>query len=406
METGGQFMCKPSLEHRPGSIPGLGSKQIIHKSMEKIQIPSVSEFIDKTETSKTIVISFGDIDRMMDFCKDKDRNITRDFFDWYLIDNGEYFARKGVILIDKFIAGEEKLVVSFDLTIPDNVNFELYRYSDQSIMSHFIYKRQENLTMTDIVLDIKYLFAHTFKDTENLFIAERLLKNTVRLNMSIIELDKRRRRQKRHLTKDEIVFQKRTNKSLQEEARFNCELAVYTLYSLMYYVSRQKTSIQEISSDFSTQVTNESLGKKVEHIYKYTGYVDLSKNKVYKPIVKKDPDEPIREYQRHIEKWTVRGHYRRTSNGLIWIEPHEKGQGEVEKRIYGEGDGKALNLIPKEFVVERTIKDKKIATTEPNALIFKAKKVNDKIPPLPLNLRIVFIWTKITSTIVKLFNLK
>ena len=88
--------------------------------------------------------------------------------------------------------------------------------------------------------------------------------------------------------------------------------------------------------------------------YKYTGYIDLSDNKTYRPLIKKDPNEPIREYQRHIQKWTVRGHYRKTKNGMIWIEPHTKGEGELEKRIYGTEDEKDLNLIPKVFEVVRT----------------------------------------------------
>ena len=45
---------------------------------------------------------------------------------------------------------------------------------------------------------------------------------------------------------------------------------------------------------------------------------------------------------------------------MIWIEPHTKGEGELEKRIYGTEDEKDLNLIPKVFEVERTVKEKPV----------------------------------------------
>ena len=42
-----------------------------------------------------------------------------------------------------------------------------------------------------------------------------------------------------------------------------------------------------------------------------------------------------KEYQRHIDAWTVRGHYRRTVNGKTWVKSHIKGNGNVELRTYG-----------------------------------------------------------------------
>ena len=41
---------------------------------------------------------------------------------------------------------------------------------------------------------------------------------------------------------------------------------------------------------------------------------------------------------------------------MIWIEPHIKGSGEVEQRVYSTLDQQELNLTAKIFEVERTIK--------------------------------------------------
>ena len=49
-----------------------------------------------------------------------------------------------------------------------------------------------------------------------------------------------------------------------------------------------------------------------------------------------------------------------TIHGFSGRHINHKGEGELEKRIYGTEDEKDLNLIPKVFEVERTIKEKPV----------------------------------------------
>ena len=60
----------------------------------------------------------------------------------------------------------------------------------------------------------------------------------------------------------------------------------------------------------------------------------------------------------------MRGHYRRVGDKIIWIEPFEKGDGELEKRIYGTEKESDVNVIPKVFEVTRTVFDKEVSINE------------------------------------------
>jgi hypothetical protein len=124
-------------------------------------------------------------------------------------------------------------------------------------------------------------------------------------------------------------------------------------YTIMYNFAFNKSKL--IIGKEKTELINSGMEKTISLIYKYTGYVNLSDTRVYKPNIKRDPSIPTREYDRHIEKWSVRGHYRRTSKGLIWIDEHERGEGTLEKRIYGTTKEEELVIRPKVFEVERTV---------------------------------------------------
>lgn len=309
-----------------------------------------------TGINKTIVITYDDATRMIDFCKNAEKEVSKDFYDWYLKEGGEYFAKTGMLIIDGMIGEKERVALSFDFTNPDAVEFNVYRYKDQKIISSFFFYRQDNLTMKDVSVDIKYFSSHFFKGQKNLWLSPEVKERVLSLTRKIAANEAQRRKTGQRATKMDLVIEGSMNSAFKDINLFNCKALVYFTYALMYSVSKQEP--EEITTDFQRELENETGGIKVKSVYKYTGYIDLRENKVYKPIVKKDPDEPVREYQRHIQKWSVRGHYRKTKNGLIWIEPHLKGEGELEKRIYGTEDEKDLHLIPKVFEVERTVKEK------------------------------------------------
>lgn len=307
--------------------------------------------ITTNKIDKTIVITYDDATRMMDFCKDSSGSVSKDFYDWYLNPEGVFFARTGMLIVDGILDSKERCAISFDLSDPDTAVFCSYAYRDQSVICHWEFHRQDNLTMTEVGFKVKYLSLSNIKKNTLLCppdIKEKM-ESIVRKTTSGFN------RKGFRNTTTAAILTKSGNDALRLVNEANCRSFIYFIYALMYYVSKQEP--EEITTKFKQQLEEDTEGVKVKSIYKYTGYVDLRDNKVYKPIIKKDPDEPTREYQRHIQSWTVRGHYRKTKNGLRWIEPHIKGQGELEKRIYGTEDEASLNLIPKVFEVERTKKE-------------------------------------------------
>jgi len=60
------------------------------------------------------------------------------------------------------------------------------------------------------------------------------------------------------------------------------------------------------------------------------------RRKVYSlTITEESLNEVTRSYERQIDKWTVRGHWRKTKNGQVWIKPHVRGEGkEVTPKEY------------------------------------------------------------------------
>lgn len=315
---------------------------------------SKTPVISSTGMNKTIVITYDDATRMVDFCKDNKDVVSKDFYDWYLKEKPEFFAKTGMLIIDNILKKGERCAIAFDVTNPNEASFTAYVYKDQTVICNWIFKRQDNLTMKDVSFDIKYFSINNLKK-DSLFYPDKT-KNLVEDIVGEIDFKKTHRAGFRNTSKKDLI-QKTLNNGLKKINEKKCQLFIYLTYALMYYVTKQTP--EEITSVFNKELDKE-LGEanKVKAIYKYTGYIDLRENKVYKPIIKKDPDEPVREYERHIQKWTVRGHYRKTNSGLIWIEPHIKGQGELEKRIYSTEDEKDLNLRPKVFEVERTVKER------------------------------------------------
>jgi len=134
--------------------------------------------------------------------------------------------------------------------------------------------------------------------------------------------------------------------------KYMSERSIYFCYSTMYYYAKNKS--KEITLK-QKKLLDDGIKKQINSIYKYTGYVNIDEAKIYKPIIEKDDNEPKREYERHIERWSVRGHYRRINGNLTWIDNHFRGEGNLEKRIYGTENESDINVYPKVFEVNRKI---------------------------------------------------
>lgn len=294
----------------------------------------------------TIITDYDSATRMMDFCKDNDQKIKKDFFDWYLKED-TFFVKKGRLAVENIVKSRS-MIILFDFDDPDEPKFEIYASNLKDYLAIFSFMRQDNLKMSQVDVNIKKLSHYRFRKSGMMMAHKDIEKRMLKLKNSISMIGSHRspvyQKPHKNQLQDSI-------KSLQEHIdKETLSVAVYFVYACMYYVSRQKAEkLPAIEED--EKVITET----IKSVYKYTGYVDLRKSKVYHARIKRGPDEPIREYNRHISSWIVRGHYRKVNEKLIWIDSHLKGSGEVENRVYSTMDKKDLELPEKVFEVERTV---------------------------------------------------
>lgn len=315
---------------------------------------------NNSNINQTILLTYDDFTRMIDYCcQDNEGNVSREFMDWYIKEE-KFFVRKGILIVESLIMNhDKKFVLSFDFTNIDCPEFYIYNYQLQKRVCRFSFLREQNMAMKDISVNIKFIDMNYFSVMENTFCTQN--------DLAEVKKNSGKDKDLQRLTKDEL--RKERNRLLKkldsihrEIVKQMCIKGVYITYAMMYYFIKNK--LKEISTDERTTLFQNTTGttKEIKSTYKYTGYINLNDAKIYKPIIKKNPNEPKREYERHIERWTVKGHYRRLRNGeLKWIEPHERGEGnKLEKRVYGTQDEKDVNIRPKVFEVTRMVSEKNI----------------------------------------------
>lgn len=301
---------------------------------------TVTLLLEENE-NKTIIIPYADTQKIIDFCKDSQGDVSRDFYDWYL-GEPEYFTKKGMLIVNK----EQNYRISFDLTDKDTLKGKYYNSVTGAVISEFEFSRQENITMSDIKVKVTNCDINALKRQKTIPVPSDTFEKLNRIKETIKGMGKSNSPQK--LMAIGAGMERSVYLSIIEALS---KLFVYNIYSMMYYVANNES--EEITHQFIEDKENKER-EYYQSTYKYTGYIDISKTKVYKPLVERDPDEPIRDYERHIESWSVKGHYRKTSKGVIWIEPHYKGKGELEQRVYSTASESELNLTPKVFDVIRT----------------------------------------------------
>lgn len=272
------------------------------------------------DVDKTVVIRYEEARDMIACCFD-----NKEFTDWY-DKNEAYFIKRGMFIAENLLKDENgkaiKYCFTFNFENPKQAIFVIYNYYDQKEICSFVYKRnKQNPLEPKIVLD--YYDGKLFDG----------------LGGDFVNLEKKATR--------------------KEEHQFMCEHTVRMCYAVMFYFAENKNiefkdyNKNEQGDEDETEITFKNVTRK----YYYTGYIDLNKAKVLRINAGELEKEKKRrgEYQRHIEKWSVRGHYRTLKNGnRIWIDAHERGEGNLEKRVYGDADEKEVNIIPKVFEVTRT----------------------------------------------------
>jgi hypothetical protein len=312
--------------------------------------------------SNTIVTTYGEsqeiIRYMNDFCG---KCRSQLFKEWYQTHEA-FFVTEGVLIMDdlmyKMQINDEgniryksvRFCLKFD--IQENYSsFSIINYYNQDKIASFRFIPSKNLDFKNIKIVRDFTDLSKFQDLGEFSnpILLRKIKNSLEAEGLKIGLS-RPSKLKQFYEKSKIE----TSKLLLE---YMCEHSVVLLYSMMYYYTKQKPEKIKYSSYFGFQEELEYTTKKETYTYKYTGYINLNDTKVYRTKINNSLFyDKKKEYERHIESWTVRGHYRKTKTGeKIWVKDHVRGEGVLENRIYGTKPASEVLLIPKEIECEREV---------------------------------------------------
>lgn len=127
--------------------------------------------------------------------------------------------------------------------------------------------------------------------------------------------------------------------SFNEQDMFEYNQSCISLHaSIMAYMEYYSDKREYVEVEDTTIRKKKKKAKKqgAQSNKKSKRYVKIKK-KVYKVSI---PNEAVKldrkRYERKIEKWNVRGHYRQLKNGQrVWIKPHVRGEGkEVNPKNY------------------------------------------------------------------------
>jgi hypothetical protein len=340
-------------------------------------------------SKKSIAVKYSDVMEMIKFCKDAENNVSKEFYDWYLSKHGKFFIKTGTLIIDFETKEPYKYHLNFNFNDVDNAEFEFFGADKKFPLYRFSFVREDNLTMANITAEAKFINDRLLKKESLIFTRAKSIHDPIentrkQINSIVRRMKKNQTIENQHIYKKALSIKKVANEFKTVNSDCVIEFLIYGIYATMFYVSINGVNdIDENANQIEEQKTETpTIGEnipmqKIKTIYKYTGYVDIGKPQIFKPVIKRDKNEPIRDYERHIESWTVRGHYRRTPNGLKWIDEHIKGNGELEQRIYSTSDKKSLNLNAKIFEVEKNVpilntglsQDENIVEEKPDVLI-------------------------------------
>ena len=278
-------------------------------------------------------------------------------FDQWYEQNEAYFVKKGMFIMEGLMGDEnnnkQKYCFTFNFEEPLVTVFTIYNYYTQVKVCTFRYIREQKdngeIKSFEIEMD-EYkpilwqgigVFLNEIIEDKTKVVWETFNKKYA--NSTTLKIYNKKYKETLRIT-DKMV------------AEFMCEHTVYFCYATMFYFSVQRPDSIKIEEYEATNPKEiDLLLKSGKRKYYYSGYVNLNETKIYRPKINEKLDKIKRgEYKRHIEKWGVRGHYRNVNGKQIWIDSHEKGEGRLEKRIYGTEKESEMLIVPKVFEVEYT----------------------------------------------------
>lgn len=313
------------------------------------------------EINKTILLQYEDACDMMEItkmscgcCNDEE------FVAWYE-KNEAYIFKSGMFIVEGLMIDDNrkllKLAFSFAMNEMNEPSFTIYNYYNQKPVCHFIYSRQENDS------DDKSGDYGPYEPKILIQRYDRKLMDSLggdygneELGEKIENTWKEFERKANRITKEKLrhnLYKEYEVRVRKMEHEFMCSHIVKMFYASMYYfslkrpdkVDNQEYEREQAKENQDVEITFKTVKKK----YYYTGYINLNHTKIYR-VNRKELKEK-REFQRHVEKWDVRGHYRTVNGKKIWIEAHVKGKGRLENRVYGVQDESEVNVRAKVFEV-------------------------------------------------------
>jgi hypothetical protein len=313
--------------------------------------------------NNTVVTTYGEACEVMQYADDFCGCCRSKFYNEWYDANEAYFVRKGIFVIDDLMYLDcikddkdsrkpVRYCFKFDFTEKTHSSFTILNYYNQDKIAEFRFIRGENPDFHNIKVKMDFMDLKKFKnlgDFTNAIHAEKMKKSWNTFHQRCDSLPK---------AKFQEAYLRQLELDYRMTLQFMCEHTVEMVHASMYYYTKQKPEEVPYSSYFGFQEDLEYTTKKETYIYKYTGYVNLNDTRVFRTrINSKLNDDKKKEYERHIESWTVRGHYRKTKTGeKIWIKDHVRGEGVLESRIYGTKPASEVLLIPKEIECEREVR--------------------------------------------------
>ena len=389
------------------------------------------------DINKTIVVNYSDACDMMEYtlmdcgcCKNEE------FDEWYNKKEA-FFIKKGIFIMEDLMRDSNdkylKYCFSFDFENPNEAFFNIYNYYNQKSVCKFSFVTENNdpRQIGDTIDDwcspkIKFNFYNrTLMDGLNGDFCNEI--TVEKIDKHWEGFDKKVKNKSQKYINNTLKEFEQTGRKMEHE--FMCEHTVYFCYATMFYFSLKKPDTIDFSEyekkeDKEVDFTFRSVTRK----YSYSGYINLNQSKIYKPnnsLIQKKRGE----YQRHIEKWGVRGHYRNVNGKKIWIDQHTKGTGNLEKRIYGDQKECDVNVLSKVFEVNtvKPIKTEDLSssnesnivseivetttTTEPTsiepslAISPEPENIYEKVEFEKVKVKLSFL-QKIKKLLISLMNLK
>lgn len=314
-------------------------------------------------SKNTIVSTYDEMCEMMTFTEAICGCCVSDGYKKFQEENNQYFVKKGMFVVDDLMCIDyydekdkrriKKVRYCFEFDFSDKqINkFTIWNYYNRERVADFIFDRET------YDKDLKIMNAQiTYKDMKSFkklgYFSNQYLVKDVEKHWELFY--------KRHGSLPQNKFKPLYKKAIEKEdemtLEFMCNHSLEMIDSTMYYYTEQKPKEITYESYFSKDKDLEINTKTEKYLYKYTGYINLNDSKIYRTKIDKNlKNHKSRTNTRHIESWSVRGHYRTIKGKKVWIDEHVRGTGQLENRIYGFKPESEMLLIPKVFECERQV---------------------------------------------------